>query len=225
MCTTKYIDCAFYIMLYHNFITLACDCDSVGSINQICDQIGGNCSCQPGVGGRRCDQCLPGFYSLSATGCSPCQCSEYALQDSCDSQGQCTCPYGVTGLTCDQCQSNFYNISIDGCTPCNCDLSGSFSSACDTTTGQCTCVGSTVGRNCSMCPDGFFRTGGLVRDQCVRCSCMGQTSECVADNASYGLGLILSNFSMLCQDTPIACDDGWTILTADGEQAAPYGPR
>ena len=54
---------------------------------------------------------------------------------------------------------------------------------------------------------------------------MGQTDECVADNESYGLGLVLSNFSELCRDNPTACDGGWTILTADGEQAAPYGPR
>ena len=76
-----------------------------------------------------------------------------------------------------------------------------------------------------MCPDGFFRTDGMVRDQCVRCSCMGQTDECVADNESYGLGLVLSNFSTLCRDNPTACNDGWNILTADGNQAAPYGPR
>ena len=76
-----------------------------------------------------------------------------------------------------------------------------------------------------MCPEGFFRTDGEVRDQCVRCSCMGQTNDCLADNETYGLGLVLSNFSALCQYAPIACDDGWMILMADGEQAAPYGPR
>ena len=181
--------------------------------------------CQSGIGGRRCDQCLEGFYNFTATGCTPCQCSEYALLDDCDSDGQCTCPYGITGLRCEQCQENFYNISIDGCTPCNCDLNGSVSTACDPTTGECTCIGGTVGQDCSQCPDGFFQTDGDIRDRCVRCTCMGRTNECVQDNESYGLGWILSNFSSLCQYNPSDCDDGWTIRTLDGELAAPYGPR
>ena len=181
--------------------------------------------CRPGVEGRRCDQCLQGFYNFSSGGCTPCQCSVYALLDSCDSNGQCMCPYGVTGLKCDECQTNFYNLSIDGCTPCNCSLTGSLSNACDVVTGECTCIGGTVGGDCSMCPDGFFLTDGVVRDRCVRCTCMGRTDECVADNESYGLGIILSNFSSLCQYAPTNCDDGWIIQTADGEVAAPYGPR
>ena len=181
--------------------------------------------CQPGVGGRRCNQCLEGFYNFTATGCTPCQCSEFALLDDCDSDGQCTCPYGVTGQRCDLCQPNFYNISIDGCTPCNCDLNGSVSSTCDPVTGECSCIGGTVGLDCSQCPNGFFRTDGTIRDQCVRCSCNGRTSQCVEDTESYGLGSMLSNFSSLCQLTPSDCDDGWTIRTLDGELAAPYGPR
>lgn len=181
--------------------------------------------CQPGIGGRTCNQCLEGFYNFSASGCSPCQCSEYALMDTCDSSGQCICPHGVTGLRCDQCQTNFYNISIDGCSPCNCDLAGSLSSACDPVTGQCSCVGGSVGMSCGVCPDGFFTTDGDVRDRCVRCRCMGRTDECVADNESYGLGMIPSNFSTLCSLNPSECNDGWLIRTADGEPAAPYGPR
>ena len=209
-----------------NTTLIACDCDATGSIDHICDQEnGGNCRCQPGAGGRRCDQCLEGFYNFSSNGCSPCQCSEYALLDTCDSDGQCLCPFGVSGQYCDQCQQNFYNISVDGCLPCSCDLTGSLSSACDVTSGQCSCVGGSVGMNCDMCPDGFFRTDGDVRDQCVRCTCMGRTDDCVLDNESYGLGLMLSNFSVLCSNNPSECDDGWIIRTADGDLAAPYGPR
>ena len=201
-----------------------CDCDPTGSTNQVCDKDTGQCICRPGFGGRRCDQCLPGYYRFNVTDCSPCQCSAYALSD-CDSDGQCICPYGVTGLNCDQCLPNFYNISVDGCTPCSCDVTGSSSSACDLITGECSCVGGSVGMNCSMCPDGFFRTDGDVRDVCVRCICMGRTNECTVDDESYGLGVILSNFSELCQNNPTDCNDGWTIQTVDGELAAPYGPR
>jgi len=50
---------------------LACDCDVNGTVpGTTCAAYGGQCQCLVGVSGRRCDYCLPGFYSFSATGCS-----------------------------------------------------------------------------------------------------------------------------------------------------------
>ena len=46
------------------------DCDPVGSLSTRCDAVDGRClDCRPGVGGLKCDQCLPDFYNLSGAGC------------------------------------------------------------------------------------------------------------------------------------------------------------
>ena len=34
-----------------------CQCDPLGSVNQMCQPIGGQCPCLPGVIGRVCDMC------------------------------------------------------------------------------------------------------------------------------------------------------------------------
>ena len=47
----------------------ACTCDVTGSLSDRCDDVTGQCSCRPGVGGLRCDVCRPAFYSLSSSGC------------------------------------------------------------------------------------------------------------------------------------------------------------
>lgn len=46
-----------------------CGCDSTGAVNASCHQETGQCHCQPGVGGTRCDVCLPGYYGFSEKGC------------------------------------------------------------------------------------------------------------------------------------------------------------
>ncbi|CAH1785885.1 unnamed protein product [Owenia fusiformis] len=52
---------------------IACNCDPVGSIaNATCENYGGQCKCKPGVFGRACDQCLPGYYNFTEAGCEFC---------------------------------------------------------------------------------------------------------------------------------------------------------
>ena len=46
-----------------------CDCNPMGTLSAVCDQDTGQCECitsevNTGIGGRRCDTCLPGFYNL-----------------------------------------------------------------------------------------------------------------------------------------------------------------
>lgn len=44
---------------------ISCTCNLQGSVNQACNATG-YCNCKPGngVGGLKCDQCLPGYYSF-----------------------------------------------------------------------------------------------------------------------------------------------------------------
>ena len=53
----------------------SCDCNKQGSTSLNCNPKGGQCDCRPGVTGRQCDQCHPGFYGFSANGCTPCKCN------------------------------------------------------------------------------------------------------------------------------------------------------
>ncbi|CAL1525836.1 unnamed protein product [Lymnaea stagnalis] len=80
----------------------ACNCETVGTINQStsCNQTTGQCPCKVNVNGPRCDTCKTGFYQLeiaNVRGCKPCNCSLVGSVDNqCHSQsGQCPCRGGV----------------------------------------------------------------------------------------------------------------------------------
>ncbi len=202
-----------------------CGCDGQGASSPVCNQVSGQCDCFPGATTRTCGECLPGFFNLTSSGCSPCQCSDFALSQQCDSTGQCLCPDGVEGLKCNVCLSEFYNISTEGCLQCQCDPLGSESTQCDVATGQCVCTGNSVGLNCNECTDGSFLTKGVILDRCVQCVCTGKTDECVVNEINFILGSIQTDFTTLCATAPTECASGWRLLTENGQPAAPFGPR
>lgn len=47
-----------------NAAALSCDCVAQGSESFQCEQYGGQCKCKPGVIGRRCERCAPGYYNF-----------------------------------------------------------------------------------------------------------------------------------------------------------------
>ena len=54
----------------------ACECDSNGSRSSSCNKATGKCQCLPGVGGDKCDQCLPQYFNLvPGVGCQLCSCN------------------------------------------------------------------------------------------------------------------------------------------------------
>ncbi|KAL2301674.1 hypothetical protein Nmel_011064 [Mimus melanotis] len=106
---------------------LPCLCHAWGSLSTQCDS-DGRCSCKPGVMGDKCDQCQPGFESLSEAGCWR---SEQSLQCECDPagsvgdchSGHCVCKESTTGEQCQRCKRHFYNLDARnpaGCSPCFC---------------------------------------------------------------------------------------------------------
>ncbi|NXR10761.1 LAMC2 protein, partial [Semnornis frantzii] len=106
---------------------LPCRCHPQGSLSPQCDSDGW-CSCKPGVMGKKCDQCQPGFESLSEAGCQrisqslQCECDPAGSTGGCFS-GLCVCKASTTGERCERCKRNFYNLDARnpaGCSPCFC---------------------------------------------------------------------------------------------------------
>ncbi|CAJ1081613.1 laminin subunit alpha-1 isoform X3 [Xyrichtys novacula] len=72
---------------------LACGCDIAGTDEKFCNTtLGvcdcghtGQCVCKAGVSGRHCEECVSGWFALSADGCSPCFCS--GLSSDCEETG------------------------------------------------------------------------------------------------------------------------------------------
>lgn len=82
------------------FFHLACDCNSVGSLDNFCDSQTGNCKCRLNTYGRQCDECQPGYWNYP--NCRRCDCNGHA--DTCDSRtGYCIdCKDFTAGPKCDR---------------------------------------------------------------------------------------------------------------------------
>ena len=87
----------------------------------------GQCVCKTFATGRRCDQCLSGYYNLTFSntdGCQECMCDTMGTiggSRSCDLEtGQCVCKANVVGRDCSSCAENHYDLSNEeGCLPCH----------------------------------------------------------------------------------------------------------
>ena len=77
----------------------------------------GQCSCRAGVGGSKCDSCLPNLFGFDGDdGCQDCGCDPLGAADlQCDPSGQCVCKEGVEGEKCDRCQRGYFNLTSNGC--------------------------------------------------------------------------------------------------------------
>nr|XP_054604109.1 laminin subunit alpha-2 isoform X1 [Nothobranchius furzeri] len=146
-------------------VCVPCHCNSYGSKSFDCDELG-QCRCQPGISGAKCDRCSRGFFNFQEGGCTACQCSH--VGNNCDANtGQCTCPPNTIGERCDRCAPNHWSHDIViGCKECGCNVIGSVTQQCNANTGCCFCRDSFRGEKCDECRIGF-------RDfpQCIQCQC------------------------------------------------------
>ncbi|XP_060070524.1 usherin-like [Ylistrum balloti] len=165
--------------MFDEDVCTLCLCDRTGILgfNTDCEKEGGQCSCKPNVGGRQCDVCKAGFYSLNISdpyGCKSCGCDvqgTIGANQSCDAiTGDCFCKPNVRNAKCDACQYGFYNLTYDnplGCTSCQCNPQGSTSRFCNTQSGMCSCKDNIVGRQCDQCAPGFHN----FAQGCLPCQC------------------------------------------------------
>ncbi|XP_026092563.1 basement membrane-specific heparan sulfate proteoglycan core protein-like isoform X5 [Carassius auratus] len=169
-----------------------CDCHGHASD---CDLDTGGClNCLHNTVGRRCENCLPGFYGNPRTGdpqaCRPCPCLGHSSSQplSCyldsDEEPTCECPVGYTGRRCERCAPGYTGNPQLGqrCTPGDdngdcyrCDQSGS--EGCSGT-GICRCKMNVEGSTCSTCKQGTFYLSPANKDGCLSCFCMGVTQQC-----------------------------------------------
>uniref|UniRef100_A0A5K3FDP4 Laminin subunit gamma-1 n=1 Tax=Mesocestoides corti TaxID=53468 RepID=A0A5K3FDP4_MESCO len=106
-----------------------CECDPMGTLEgqeHKCSA-DGQCKCKPGVGGSRCDRCLPDHHSFTSSGCQPCECNAGGSLDNqkqCDPYtGECLCKANVIGKKCDKCRPGTFGMMDNdplGCKPCFC---------------------------------------------------------------------------------------------------------
>ncbi|XP_063079841.1 laminin subunit alpha-2 [Engraulis encrasicolus] len=158
-----------------------CHCNSFGSKSFDCDE-GGQCRCQPGVTGQKCDRCKPGHFNFQEGGCTPCQCSH--VGDNCDANtGQCICPPNTIGERCDKCAPNHWGHDIStGCKACGCDVVGSMSQQCNLNTGCCACREQFTGEKCNEC-----KLGRRDFPQCIACECNAAGSTADTCDAEQGV--------------------------------------
>lgn len=116
-----------------------CSCNRLGTQRPFDCQPEGQCNCRPGVGGKRCDRCEPGFWAMhklsqGTSGCLPCECNALgSVREDCEQQsGRCACRPGTNGMKCDQCPAgkkltalgcvdeNLFKIHSGRCTESKC---------------------------------------------------------------------------------------------------------
>ncbi|XP_030630773.1 LOW QUALITY PROTEIN: usherin [Chanos chanos] len=179
---------------------LACQCEPAGTTDgsNICNKTTGQCVCERGVEGPRCERCSPHSYNrTSADGsfeCAACGCDPLGTVPGsvCDpDDGQCVCLTRRHGQNCSTCRIGFFlsDRGTSGCEACDCHPVGAVNQACDPDTGQCGCGHpSLAGRRCDQCrPLHYGFNPGMGRcEECgcdaagsVNVSCHPETGQCV----------------------------------------------
>nr|XP_033325096.1 agrin-like isoform X2 [Megalopta genalis] len=101
-----------------------CNCNRWGSVSDTCNPETGQCECKPGVGGLKCNSCMPGYWGLSKIskgnqGCIPCGCSLFgSVREDCEQMsGICICKPDMAGHKCTMCTDHKSILTPTGCYP------------------------------------------------------------------------------------------------------------
>jgi len=166
----------FSLSVKYNNRAFRCDCSGAGTIggaDQQCEVHGGQCPCKENVIGRRCEECMIGYFGFP--NCRPCECGDLL----CDDEGKCICPPNTLEPDCTTCKpyTHSYDV-VRGCADCDCNLQGirnaSTDLACDQSNGQCKCRENVTGQKCDQCAPGFY---GFPNCQKCTCDSRGSVSD------------------------------------------------
>ncbi|XP_043286401.1 agrin-like isoform X3 [Venturia canescens] len=99
-----------------------CNCNRLGSVSDTCNPETGQCECKPGVGGLKCNHCMPGYWGLPKIskghqGCIPCGCSLFgSVREDCEQMtGRCVCKPETKGHKCTICSDHNKMLTPTGC--------------------------------------------------------------------------------------------------------------
>ena len=134
-----------------------CECDSVGSHDNTCDLVTGQCACKVGVVGRQCNMCDDSYFNFTINGCQ----GKKEATMPCMHTILCVCVYII--ILC--VLWTVLCIYLD----CECS-SAAINGSCDQDSGQCYCSDGAMGLTCDDCLpyNEIVGDGGCQPcDQCV----------------------------------------------------------
>lgn len=82
----------------------------------------GMCICKSGVHGDKCDDCRPGFFNFSSTGCQPCRCNNHSSYCHPQSGEPPTCTHQKQQKKPEHCFPFSYHTEISVCRQLNLNL-------------------------------------------------------------------------------------------------------
>ncbi|XP_022704300.1 laminin subunit beta-2-like isoform X2 [Varroa jacobsoni] len=175
-----------------------CECNAAGSTSNVCNSLGGQCTCKVNVVGRQCEMCDTVSWGLEDNEeCIPCECDHKgSLNQFCDPRsGKCNCRENVFGDHCDQCARGYWGDPFS-CLKCECN---DRAETCNPKTGECIdCRENTSGAHCERCAEGYY--GDPLRGiACRPCLCP-ETPE-FGPNHAVSCHLSSTN-EMYCQCKP-----------------------
>nr|CAB3220652.1 agrin [Phallusia mammillata] len=177
-----------------------CNCNEFGSYETTCNQTTGQCVCRPGVGGVKCDRCLPGYWNFVSvankqiSGCMSCRCNPLgSIRDDCDQMtGRCSCKENVSGTKCTHCMIGGVETWI---TNDLCETGTQSPKSC----GELSCR---AGQECVENVDGLFE---------CRCPTLASCNSFLGGSVCGSNGI---TYADECQMRVITCKEGIDVSVA-----------